>query len=237
MAEGVGCAACHVRDGKVVSTRVITDAPHPVAYSSALGSSAMCSTCHQLSYPGAEQPFYNTYGEWRATPHAAAGMECQDCHMPKVAAASAATRFMGQADHRFSADLGRALTVLVDLKDDQVQRGTRWTGASGFRNTGAAHHVPTGSPYKTLAFTLELQTLDGQSLASSTPEVLSRQTSPEAPYNTLSDGYPQGEHSLQRLPLGSVQGDCRTCSTGCDRQREPGLPSDLTEHPHGVELR
>lgn len=228
MAEGVGCAACHVRDGKVVSTRVITDAPHPVAYSSALGSSAMCSTCHQLSYPGAEQPFYNTYGEWRATPHAAAGMECQDCHMPKVAAASAATRFMGQADHRFSADLGRALTVLVDLKDDQVQRGTPLDVSVRLQNTGAAHHVPTGSPYKTLAFTLELQTLDGQSLASSTPEVLSRQTSPEAPYNTLSDNRipAGGEHSFSAsllVPYKATAGRVRLVVTAKESQDSPQI--------------
>ena len=198
MAEGVGCAACHVRDGTIVSTRVVENAPHPVGYSSALGKSEMCSTCHQLSYPGAKQPFYNTYGEWKETQHAASGMQCQDCHMPTVAAASSATRFVGQADHSFSPSLGRALTVLVNLEDDRVQRGTPLEVGVRLQNTGAAHHVPTGSPYKTLSFTVALQTLSGEVLASSSPEVLSRQTSPDAPYDTLSDNRipAGGEHAF-----------------------------------------
>lgn len=198
MAEGVGCAACHVRDGKIVSTRAVADAPHPVAYSGELGSSEMCSTCHQLSYPGSKQAFYNTYGEWKATPHAAAGMQCQDCHMPTVATPSMASGFAGQADHSFTPKLPRALTVLVDLKDDQVHRGTPLEVGVRIQNTGAAHHVPTGSPYKTLSFTVELQTAEGVVLASSAPEILSRQTSPDAPYDTISDNRipAGGEHAF-----------------------------------------
>lgn len=198
MAEGVGCAACHVRDGKIISTRAVDNAPHPVVHSSVLGSSEMCSTCHQLSYPGAKQAFYNTYGEWKATPHAEAGMQCQDCHMPTVATASSATRFTGQADHHFSPKLSRALTVLVKLKDDQVHRGTPLDVGVRLQNTGAAHHVPTGSPYKSLSFIVELQTIDGEVLAASAPEVLRRQTSPEAPYDTLSDNRipAGGEHAF-----------------------------------------
>ena len=223
MAEGVGCAACHVRDGKVISTRAIEDAPHPVVYSSTLGTSEMCSTCHQLSYPDADQPFYNTYGEWKATPHAAAGMQCQDCHMPKVAAASAATRFMGQADHHFEASLSRALTVKVGLKDDQVQRGTPLDVRVRLQNTGAAHHVPTGSPYKTLSFSVEIQTPDGQTLAESAPEILSRQTSLEAPYNTLSDNRipAGGEHTFDvslLVPHKAKSGRVRLVVTGKESQ-------------------
>ena len=198
MAEGVGCAACHIREGQIVSTRAVDDAPHPVGVSSELAKSEMCSTCHQLSYPGAKKAFYDTYGEWKATPHAAAGVQCQDCHMPAVAAPSTASRFAGLPDHQFEAELARALTVLVDLRDDQVHRGTPLEVGIRIQNTGAAHHVPTGSPYKTLAFTAELQTLDGAVLAASAPEVLSRQTSPEAPYDTLSDNRipAGGEHEF-----------------------------------------
>ena len=36
MTEGVTCTACHVRDGKILSTRAITDAPHPMAQSAEL---------------------------------------------------------------------------------------------------------------------------------------------------------------------------------------------------------
>ena len=33
MSEGVTCAACHVREGKVLGTHAIDDAPHPVVVS------------------------------------------------------------------------------------------------------------------------------------------------------------------------------------------------------------
>ena len=119
--------------------------------------------------------------------------------MPTVAPPSMASGFAGQAAHSFTPKLSRALTVLVDLKDDQVHRGTPLEVGVRIQITGAAHHVPTGSPYKTLSFTVELQTAEGVVLASSAPEILSRQTSPDAPYDTISDNRipAGGEHAFR----------------------------------------
>jgi len=198
MAEGVGCAACHVRNGTIVSTRVVDNAPHPVGLASELGTSEACATCHQLSYPESDRPFYDTYGEWKASPHAAAGIRCQDCHMPPKPGLATASRFAATPDHSWTADLSRALTVLVDIDNDQVQRGLPFPITIKLQNTGAAHHVPTGSPYKSLVVRAELQDLNKKVLATSTPEIIQRKVSADAPYNTVYDNRipAGGEHEF-----------------------------------------
>jgi len=199
MAEGVGCAACHVRDGKIVGTRAIEGAPHPVAISRELGTSAMCATCHQLSFPDSDRPFYDTYGEWKSTPYAAAGMRCQDCHMPPVAGIASASRFAATPNHSFEADISRALTVMVKLDSEVIQRGQTTTAQIRIQNTGAGHHVPTGSPYKTYTATVSLVDANGSELTPSHSETLSRKLETAPPYKTISDNRipAGGEHEFK----------------------------------------
>ena len=198
MAEGVGCAACHVREGQIVSTRQVTGAPHPVGLSSTLGQSTLCATCHQLSYPESDKPFYDTFGEWSASPHAAAGIQCQDCHMPPRPGVATASRFAASPDHRFEAKLSRALTVLVDLSSDTLQRGEATRVGVRLQNTGAGHHVPTGSPYKTLQIQLQLHDASGAVLVQAPVEVLGRTVSADPPYTTQDDNRipAGGEHEF-----------------------------------------
>jgi hypothetical protein len=47
--------------------------------------SEFCSNCHQFSADGLAlngKLLENTYAEWKASPAARAGLQCQDCHMP-----------------------------------------------------------------------------------------------------------------------------------------------------------
>lgn len=198
MAEGVGCAACHVRDDVVVGTRPISGAPHPVAVSNELGQSELCATCHQLSFPDSDRPFYDTYGEWKATPYAAAGLQCQDCHMPPVAGVTTATRFAATPSHTFTADIARALTVLVDMESPVIQRGTDIRANIRVQNTGAGHHVPTGSPYKAYTITVSLVDDNDVELAPAHTELLGRTVTSEPPYTTTSDNRipAGGEHDF-----------------------------------------
>ena len=199
MAEGVGCAACHVRDGNIVSTRTIEGAPHPVVRSSELGTSAFCATCHQLSFPESDRASYDTHGEWLSTPYAAAGVRCQDCHMPPKPGVATATRFAATPDHGVKADLARALTALVDIPNVSVERGSPFDIQVTLQNTGAGHHVPTGNPYKKLIITVELLDSSGQALAQSHAESLGRTVEDVAPYNTTEDTRipAGGEHAFQ----------------------------------------
>lgn len=187
MSEGVTCAACHVRDGKVLGTRAVEGGPHPVAVSDELGSPTLCATCHQLTWPEADKPFYDTYGEWAASAYADAGVRCQDCHMPPEAGPATATRFAAQPHHGFEADLSRALSVLVDLPGPELQRGEEFQVSVRLQNTGAGHHVPTGSPFKTYRVSIDLVDEEGKALVKAHTQDLGRVVGEAPPWNTLSD--------------------------------------------------
>jgi hypothetical protein len=187
MGEGVTCAACHVRDGVVIGARAAPGAPHPVAVSAELSDSRFCATCHQLTWPGASAPFYDTWGEWQASAYAAAGVSCQDCHMPLQAGAAVSSTWAAAPAHTFEADLGRALSLLLELSSPEVQRGQPWSVKVRIQNTGAGHAVPTGSPFKTYVVAAELVGADGKPLAAGGRLELGRKVSEAPPWDILSD--------------------------------------------------
>jgi hypothetical protein len=94
--QGLVCAACHVRhhqrfgppprDGS--SSRQIprSSLPHNGAtWSDAYLRSEFCSSCHQFQPTDLRlngKLLENTYAEWKASPAAREGLQCQHCHMP-----------------------------------------------------------------------------------------------------------------------------------------------------------
>jgi len=134
--------------------------------------------------------------------------------MPPKAGLATASRFAATPDHSWTADIRRALTVLVNVETNQIERGSPYTIGVKLQNTGAAHHVPTGSPYKSLSISVELQDLSQKVIATAAPEILERKVSIEAPYNTISDSRipAGGEHDFSveltvshRIKPGSIR--------------------------------
>lgn len=94
--RGVPCAGCHVRgherfgpprrDGSLASAAPRETLPHSgVTRTPAYLASEFCRDCHQFTPDGpalAGKLLQDTYNEWKASPFAAAGVQCQDCHMP-----------------------------------------------------------------------------------------------------------------------------------------------------------
>jgi hypothetical protein len=94
--RGVVCAACHVRgherfgpprrDGSLASPAPRERLPHRgVTRTAAFLSSEFCRVCHQFTPDGFAlngKLLQNTYEEWKASPFARRGVQCQDCHMP-----------------------------------------------------------------------------------------------------------------------------------------------------------
>jgi hypothetical protein len=94
--HGVVCATCHVRQHQrfgpppragALGTRVPrAQLPHEGAtYERAYLRAEFCAACHQFGPNGAAlngKPLENTYMEWRDSPAAREGLQCQDCHMP-----------------------------------------------------------------------------------------------------------------------------------------------------------
>lgn len=137
-AEGATCAACHIRDGKVLGSAPVTSAaPHAGGWSDSLGSAQSCAPCHQLTWPGADRPLYDTVGEWERSAYAEADISCATCHLE------------GSAGHTMSVPASRAVSILTQLPPAAIVRGAEPVeGVLIVQNTGAGHAFPTGSPWR-----------------------------------------------------------------------------------------
>ena len=93
---GVVCASCHVRghqrfgpprrDGTVANRAPRESLPHNgLTRTTAFPRSEFCASCHQFAPNGLAlngKLLENTFEEWRTSPAARRGQQCQDCHMP-----------------------------------------------------------------------------------------------------------------------------------------------------------
>jgi hypothetical protein len=181
--EGVTCAACHYREGKIVGVFGDTDAPHPVE--KLRDPDQICVRCHvvegerwdtffrfppcgtvaeiastRAERPGPDVITTGTSGE--VTADDAAVLGCVQCHMPlanRPLAEGGVVRVTRQHLWRGGHDpamVKKALTVEF-AEADQSRRDTR-VFILTLTNTGAAHYVPTGTPDRHL--TVQLRLLD-----------------------------------------------------------------------------
>ncbi|MHC5052155.1 MAG: multiheme c-type cytochrome, partial [Planctomycetota bacterium] len=114
--EGVTCDVCHnvqkireVHKGGGANGSIVleegearygpladaVDTPnHKSAHSPLHAKSEFCSACHTLLHPTKGLAIENTYEEWKKSPYAEAGIQCQDCHMRTAAQAAEVARTM-----------------------------------------------------------------------------------------------------------------------------------------------
>ena len=90
-ARGLVCAGCHVRahqrfgpEPRPAAPRMDRPPHGGFEVRAEFRESRFCAECHQFfGDPGVNgKPIENTYVEWLNSPQAAAGRQCQDCHMP-----------------------------------------------------------------------------------------------------------------------------------------------------------
>jgi len=95
--RGVSCDYCHTVSAVVETKNAMTkkdpgnvkrgprgdgSSPvHEVMFSEVHKSSELCGACHNVNHPINDLPLETTYTEWEASPYAAEGITCQDCHM------------------------------------------------------------------------------------------------------------------------------------------------------------
>jgi hypothetical protein len=139
----VGCATCHLREGKVLSSRAPTAAgerAHAMQHEPQLARSEACAACHQFNFPVGRRepvqlgphPMQNTFEEWRASTDA---RQCQGCH----------------GDHRMSgAHDVEKLRGAIELTARRVGREARFE----LKSRGVGHALPTGDPFR--RFVVEL---------------------------------------------------------------------------------
>jgi hypothetical protein len=133
-AEGVFCDVCHSVSGSNAAhtafggpgnaslildpgdvkraTLQDSDSPaHETAYSELHGQAAMCANCHNIYHPEHGFPIEHTYDEWKVSPYAHRGIQCQDCHMVPVSTAMRVADEMVPvrelADHGLGGEAGR----------------------------------------------------------------------------------------------------------------------------------
>lgn len=147
------------------------DIHDPDTYLPLISESQYCAPCHQFSYWGT--PIYESYNEWLSSPYVAAGVTCQDCHMPPNGDSYFALPEKGGLLHPPETipahlQLGAAsqellqetvtMTVAVQQVGDQIQVTVVIT------NTAAGHHVPTDHPGRHLILSVQAQDDQGQAL-------------------------------------------------------------------------
>jgi hypothetical protein len=171
--HGVMCAACHVREHQrfgpprrdTTPPAPMADVPHGGASRTpAFHASAFCSSCHQFdadAFALNGKLLENTYEEWKASPAAARGIQCQDCHM-----ADRRHLWRGVHDPEMVRS-GVTITLTIDRRryrpDDEVRAQLT------IENTGVGHHFPT---YVTPRVVVRMALVDmrGQELRGSVQE-------------------------------------------------------------------
>lgn len=160
-AKGLVCAACHVRawerfgpperGGTVTSRAPREQLPHNGATRiPAFLRSEFCQGCHQFPEDGFAlngKLLENTFEEWKASPYARQGVQCQDCHMPD-------RRHLWRGIH--DPEMVKQ-GVTIDLKTARDRNRVQATLA--ITNSGAGHYFPT---YLTPKVFLRMELVDGE---------------------------------------------------------------------------
>ncbi len=143
--EGVGCAACHIRGGAILSARPPTQAAqeaHPIVVEPRLDQPELCAGCHQFNWPTSmapvrygPHPMQNTFAEYLRS---GSSQTCADCHMAK------GHRMPGGHDREL---VRAALDVSVEARPRNQVRVR-------LASRGVGHAVPTGDPFRRLALQL-----------------------------------------------------------------------------------
>jgi thiol-disulfide isomerase/thioredoxin len=160
-ANGLVCPACHVRgwerfgpprpDGSLESSTPRDQLPHRGATrTAAFLRSEFCQGCHQFPADGFAlngKLLENTYEEWKASPYARQGVQCQDCHMPD-------RRHLWKGIH--DPEVVKQ-GVTIDLKTSREVNRVRATLT--LTNSGVGHYFPT---YLTPKVFLRMDLVDAQ---------------------------------------------------------------------------
>ncbi len=137
-------------------------------YSPLYRSSRYCAPCHEGILFGIEA--YSTWSEWLASPYAARGVQCQDCHMkPDGSITNIAPGHGGLerdpfslSDHRMpAADDPETLRACVKLTLQARRLRAGLVVEAVVRPVQVGHRLPTGSPMRQLLLVVRAYSTDG----------------------------------------------------------------------------
>ncbi len=164
--EAINCAACHVRNGDILSSTNDHTRYHQSSLQSKENKKTMnstvfkqaefCASCHQFSDTGRKlngKLLQNTFVEWKSSVFAQQGIVCQNCHMP-------AGKHLWRGIHDKEMVL-RGVTIDVDFKPANKDNLKNIKARLTITNTGVGHYFPT---YVTPRVVLEVYQLDEQGI-------------------------------------------------------------------------
>lgn len=143
--QGVNCATCHVRAGRIVAAARGAASPHDTIVDASFGTPAYCADCHQFTFPvlaqkdGAvermtDHPMQDTVASYGRGPFAGGADGCLMCHGSKTNHAFAGGHDPGM--------IGAAITVAWCRTAAAI--------AVTLTNAAAGHDVPTGDIHRHL---------------------------------------------------------------------------------------
>ena len=179
--HGLTCAACHVRgnqrfgpprrDGSLENVKPSDRLPHGGATRTpAFERAEFCMACHQFEPDGNTlngKPLENTYYEWKNSPYAAQGIQCQQCHMPD-------RRHLWRGIHDPQMVKG-GVEINLRLNRQTYDVGDKLETTLTLLNSGVGHYFPT---YVTPKVVLRIELIDsgGQVIPDSVKEeIIGRQ--------------------------------------------------------------
>lgn len=149
--EGISCNVCHVREGKIITSKMPVPTPgnapaHAYTIIPDMKTEKMCESCHQFNFPThdslalsgtqpikyASLPMQDTVEEWRRG--GLSNLSCQSCHL-----------LGGDQSHLFPG--GHDLPRVSEAIDLEFQQSGELIKA--FVHTrGVAHAFPTGDLFR-----------------------------------------------------------------------------------------
>ncbi len=160
--EGITCSFCH--SVTAVEDNNFTFDPnnpmqgpyndsktnaHASSYSALHTKSEFCAGCHEFSINGV--PISETYSEWKASPEAAEGEQCQDCHMQTksgIAATNGPIRDKVYQHFWYGGHTGQFLQNAFQIESSIQRTGNRVNVTLNITNSGVGHMIPSGLPMR-----------------------------------------------------------------------------------------
>lgn len=170
--EGVTCDYCHsvrrvlmtgrnpkaVMEYSLVKSGPLKNVSSPVhgtVYSAVHRSARLCAICHEYQNPSGLKVL-TTYSEWKNSRYYKEKIQCQSCHMGRVAGKVVdprikATRGAKVNLHEMPGSHSlKQLNKAIRLHLTTVRRSDHLEVIVEVHNAGAGHYVPTGSPMRQL---------------------------------------------------------------------------------------
>lgn len=170
-------------EGEQIFYGTVLDVNRRVSYLPLQSESEFCAPCHYGVFGGVVGAgtvtggtvVYNSYGEWLDSPYSdpAAGQTCQDCHMPEVAEnwfvspekGGLERDYVALHDHTMPGAADETLLQnAVTMVSTAERSGDELHVAVSITNDQTGHHVPTGTPIRSMMLVVEAFDADGKPL-------------------------------------------------------------------------